>query len=334
MMKDVVRALRRVPLHVALLVLVVWSALPFVWTFQTSIKFTRDVASREPVLWGYDTTADGYESFWFDVDISMWSILWFLVGLTAVTTFIYQVGKRSRRPLWWNVASVVAITIAVWLVPRVWETSDQYRFFVNSLIVTVLTVVISIGIGLFSAYGLARYTGISGAVILIVALAFRSLPRFAFILPFFFIGKTLGILDSRLVIVMALVAINQPFTIWMLRSFFMDVPRELEEAAMMDGATRLQAFRRVILPTMKPGIIATSLFTMLLAYNEFLIVRVLAPTNWTMPVGMVALVAGESSKTITEAAAAGISVTIPIIIAIVLFQKHLVKGLGAGAVKG
>ncbi len=102
----------------------------------------------------------------------------------------------------------------------------------------------------------------------------------------------------------------------------------------MDGATRLQAFRRVILPTMKPGIIATSLFTMLLAYNEFLIVRVLAPTNWTMPVGMVALVAGESSKTITEAAAAGISVTIPIIIAIVLFQKHLVKGLGAGAVKG
>jgi multiple sugar transport system permease protein len=334
MMKDVVRALRRVPLHVALLVLVVWSALPFVWTFQTSIKFTRDVASREPVLWGYDTTADGYESFWFDADISMWSILWFLVGLTAVTTFIYQVGKRSRRPLWWNVASVVAITIAVGLVPRVWETSDQYRFFVNSLIVTVLTVMISIGIGLFSAYGLARYTGISGAVILIVALAFRSLPRFAFILPFFFIGKTLGILDSRLVIVMALVAINQPFTIWMLRSFFMDVPRELEEAAMMDGATRLQAFRRVILPTMKPGIIATSLFTMLLAYNEFLIVRVLAPTNWTMPVGMVALVAGESSKTITEAAAAGISVTIPIIIAIVLFQKHLVKGLGAGAVKG
>jgi ABC-type glycerol-3-phosphate transport system permease component len=328
------KLLRRIPLHVSLLLLVAWSALPFVWTFQTSIKFTRDVASREPVLWGYDTTANGYEAFWFEGDINMWSVLWFLVGLAGLCALTYQLGKRLRLGVIGNAVVALLLTLAVWSVPKIWETSDQYRFFVNSLIVTVLTVVTSIGIGVFAGYGLARYRGVSGAIILIVALGFRSLPRFAFVLPFFFLGKSLGILDSRLVIVMALVAINQPFTIWMLRSFFMDVPRELEEAAVMDGATRFQAFRQVILPTMKPGIIATSLFTMMLAYNEFLIVRVLAPTNWTMPVGMVALVAGESSKTITEAAAAGISVTIPIIIVIIFFQKHLVKGLGAGAVKG
>ncbi len=82
------------------------------------------------------------------------------------------------------------------------------------------------------------------------------------------------------------------------------------------------------------GIIATSLFTLLLAYNEYLFVRVLAPTNWTLPVAIVSLTGGESSRTVTEAAAASVSITLPIIIVIILFQKHLVKGLGAGAVKG
>ena len=129
-------------------------------------------------------------------------------------------------------------------------------------------------------------------------------------------------------------AVNQPFTIWMFRSFFMEVPKEIEEAAMMDGATRLQAFRRVIIPMMWPAIIATGLFTMLLAYNEYLFVRVLAPTEWTLPVAIVSLTGGESSRTITEAAAASVSITLPIVVVIILFQKHLVKGLGAGAVKG
>jgi len=222
----------------------------------------------------------------------------------------------------------------MWLFPKIFEVEDEYWFFVNSIIVTVLTMIISITIGLLAGYALARYSGLSGAVILIIALAFRALPRTAFVLPYYFAAQKLGILDSRLVIVMALVAVNQPFTIWMFRTFFMDVPKEMEEAAMMDGATRFEAFRKVIIPIMWPGIIATSLFTLLLAYNEYLFVRVLAPTNWTLPVAIVSLTGGESSRTITEAAAASVSITLPIIIVIILFQKHLVKGLGAGAVKG
>jgi multiple sugar transport system permease protein len=195
-------------------------------------------------------------------------------------------------------------------------------------------VIISITIGLLAGYGLARYSGVSGAVILIVALGFRALPRTAFVLPYFFVAKELGILDSRLVMVMALVAINQPFTIWMLRSFFMEIPREIEEAAMMDGGTRLQGLRMVVIPMMWPGIIATALFTMLLAYNEFLFIRVLAVTQWTLPVAMSVLTGGDSAGTVTEAAAAAVSITLPIVIVIIIFQKHLVKGLGAGAVKG
>jgi len=327
--------LRPLGVHAALVVVVVWSVLPLLWTFQTSIKFTRDVAARIPVFWGYDTTAAAYRAYWFDDQgVNMWHVLLAVLVSSTVTAGFLLIGKRASKPWIFNLLAAVSVAASLYFLGSTWETSDQFEFLINSIIVTVATIVVSIGIGLLGGYGLARYSGRSGAVILITALAFRALPRFAFILPFFIIAKSLGLLDSRAIIVLALVAVNQPFTIWMLRTFFLEVPKGLEEAAMMDGATRLQAFIRVVIPTMKPGIIATSLFTLLLAYNEFLFVRVLAPTNWTLPVGIVSLAGGESSKGITEAAAAAVSMTLPIVIVIILFQKHLVKGLGSGAVKG
>lgn len=334
-MKRSTTFLPQVGVHGALLAVVVWSVLPLLWTFQTSIKFTRDVAARVPVLWGYDTTAAAYRAYWFDdQETNMWHVLLAVIVFALITAALVVAGRRSTRPWIFNTLALASVVASLYFVGSRWETSDQFEFLINSIIVTVATIIVSISIGLLGGYGLARYTGKSGAVILITALAFRALPRFAFILPFFIIAKSLGLLDSRVVIVLALVAVNQPFTIWMLRTFFLEVPKELEEAAMLDGATRLQAFVRVVIPTMKPGIIATSLFTLLLAYNEFLFVRVLAPTNWTLPVGIVSLAGGESSKGITEAAAAAISITLPIVIVIILFQKHLVKGLGSGAVKG
>ena len=352
--------LNRLGVHGTLMVLMVWSVVPFLWTFQSSIKFTRDVAAKTPVLWGYETTASAYNSFWLDDDeINMWNVLLYIVAFAVVASVVASIGRRVERSWPFFVASAAVIAIGLWRFPKIWEVEDEYDFLINSIIVTVLTMLISLSIGLLAGYGLARYSGISGAVILVVALGFRALPRSAFVLPYFFganriddwledsgVGTfdfpwidfpfidELSVLDTRLAIVMALVAVNQPFTIWMFRSFFMEVPREIEEAAMMDGASRLQAFRKVIVPIMWPAIIATGLFTLLLAYNEYLFVRVLAPTNWTLPVAIVSLTGGESSRTITEAAAASVSITLPIVIVIVLFQKHLVKGLGAGAVKG
>lgn len=351
----------RVGLHTVMLLLVVWSVLPFLWTFQTSIKFTRDVAAKKPVLWGYETTASAYRAFWLDDDdINMWGVGLYILAAAVLAGVLGLIGRRVAARGWpWFTASALVLGVALWRFPKIWETNDEFDFLINSIVVTVLTMIISLSIGMFAGYGLARYTGVSGAVILIVALGFRALPRTAFVLPYFF-GATrldtwlqdsglatwdfplidfpfideLQILDTRLAIVLALVAVNQPFTIWMFRSFFMDVPKEIEEAAMMDGATRFQAFRKVIIPMMWPAIIATGLFTMLLAYNEYLFVRVLAPTEWTLPVAIVSLTGGESSRTITEAAAAAVSITLPIVIVIIVFQKHLVKGLGAGAVKG
>jgi multiple sugar transport system permease protein len=125
----------------------------------------------------------------------------------------------------------------------------------------------------------------------------------------------------------------------MLRSFFMDIPKELEESAMIDGANRFTAFRKVIVPLAWPGIISTSLFTLLLAYNEFLLVRVLTQSNWTLPVAISRFAAGGSASpsvaaNIPLASSASISVTLPIVVLILFFQRHLVKGLAAGAVKG
>ncbi len=352
--------LNRLGVHGTLSLLVIWSIVPFVWTFQSSIKFTRDVAAKTPVLWGYETTSSAYNSFWLDDDeINMWNVLLYILAFAAVATVVAMIGRRVERSWPFFVASAGVIALGLWRFPKIWEVEDEYDFLINSIIVTVLTMLISLSIGLLAGYGLARYSGISGAIILVVALGFRALPRSAFVLPYFFganriddwledsgVGTfdfpgidfpfidELTVLDTRLAIVLALVAVNQPFTIWMFRSFFMEVPREIEEAAMMDGASRLQAFRKVIIPIMWPAIIATGLFTLLLAYNEYLFVRILAPTNWTLPVAIVSLTGGESSRTITEAAAASVSITLPIVIVIVLFQKHLVKGLGAGAVKG
>ena len=321
--------------HTTLLITIVITSLPFYWAAQTSIKFTRDTIRSEPTLWGFDITADPYRKFWFvDKDQNMWQIGLFFLVLIAIISFLLVV-RRQFETTW---PFTLAVTGSLWasliVFPLLFEMNREFDFFVNSITVTIMTVAISISIGLLAGYGLARYSGISGAIILILALGFRALPRTAFVLPYFIVAKELGILDSRLVIVLALVAINQPFTIWMLRSFFMEIPREIEEAAMVDGATRLQAFRMVVIPMMWPGIIATSLFTMLLAYNEFLFVRVLAVTEWTLPVAISALAGGDSAVSVTEAAAASVSITLPIVIVVITFQKHLVKGLGAGAIKG
>ena len=264
----------------------------------------------------------------------MWQIGLFFLILIAIISFLLVVRRRFETTWPFTLAVTGSLWASLIVFPLLFEMNREFDFFVNSITVTIMTVVISISIGLLAGYGLARYSGISGAIILILALGFRALPRTAFVLPYFIVAKELGILDSRLVIVLALVAINQPFTIWMLRSFFMEIPREIEEAAMVDGATRLQAFRMVVIPMMWPGIIATSLFTMLLAYNEFLFVRVLAVTEWTLPVAISALAGGDSAVSVTEAAAASVSITLPIVIVVITFQKHLVKGLGAGAIKG
>ena len=133
-----------------------------------------------------------------------------------------------------------------------------------------------------------------------------------------------------------LVAINQPFTIWMLRSFFANIPAELDEAARVDGCSHFEAFRRVIIPVMWPGVITTGLFSFLLAYNDYLVTGLLldAQSLTMVPAISQFLNSDTSAADQLRAIAAAVSITAPLFVLVLVFQRHLVGGLTQGAVKG
>lgn len=336
-MEKVKNPVARFVIHLVLIVFAIYSAFPFVWTTLQSFKSFRDANSRTPLFWGFEPTWENYQEVWLrSIPEEGGATIAFFLMLAVVLLISALIFARyiplSTPAIYLSVA--VGFVILLWVVPRIVDVSQFYDYFINTLIVTVGTIVVSITIGCLAGYGLARYAGLVAVIILIGALAFRALPRLAFILPYFYIGSITGLNDTHFLVIITLVAVNQPFTIWMLRSFFMEVPRELEESAMVDGASRLVSFTRVIVPIVWPGIISTALFSLLLAYNEFLLVRLLTQSNWTLPVAISRFTGGEDPRHLTLAAASAVSATIPIMLVILFFQKNLVKGLTAGAVKG
>ncbi len=284
----------------------------------------------------FRTTWANYQVLWLGSEPeSLTPIVLAIAGMAVLLMGIAVGAARTgvgSSTVYFGLAAV-AITTIIFL-PNFVRFASFYNYFVNSLIVTVGTVVISISIGCLAGYGLARYSGNAGVVLLFGALAFRALPRLAFILPYYYFAQLSGLYDTYILLIITFVAINQPFTIWMLRSFFLEVPREIEEAAMIDGCNRLTAFFRVIIPITWPGIITTALFTLLLAYNEFLLARLLTSTLWTLPVGISRFTSGEDVRLLPLSNASAVSITIPIIFIIIFFQRHLIKGLAGGAVKG
>ena len=322
-------------IHVGLILFAIYSMVPFFWTLLQSFKTLKDANSRTPKFI-FTPTWENYQELWLrSVPENGATIAFFLIAALMLLVLILLFAEHIpvRNGVIYTLVGFGFIAL-LWAIPQLMDTTKFYDYFINTIIVTVGTVVVSISIGSLAGYALARYTGIAGVVILIAALGFRALPRLAFILPYYWIGSWVNMLDTYILVILTLVAVNQPFTIWMLRSFFMEIPVALEEAAMVDGANRFTAFRKVIIPIMWPGLISTALFTLLLAYNEFLLVRILTQTNWTLPVAISRFTGGEDPRHLTLAAAASVSATIPIVIVILFFQKNLVKGLAAGAVKG
>ncbi len=327
----------RVGLHLLLIIWVLYSVLPFGWTLLNSIKLPVDANARIPKIIGFQATSKNYAELWLNMPVEEFApigigLLIFLAALVGFAIWSSQRSVLSGPGTAFVV--VVGLVAAAEILPRIAHMAEFYNYFLNSVIVTVGTLLVSISIGCLGGYGLARYSGVLSVAILVAALGFRALPRMAFVLPYYYLGQLSGLYDTHLLLILTLVAVNQPFTIWMLRSFFMEIPREIEEAAMMDGAGRLQSFIRVIIPITWPGIITTGLFTLLLAYNEFLLARILTQSNWTLPVAIAQYTSGEDASYITIAAAASVSISLPIVFVIIFFQKYLIKGLASGAVKG
>ncbi|NDV49859.1 MULTISPECIES: carbohydrate ABC transporter permease [Roseobacteraceae] len=217
-----------------------------------------------------------------------------------------------------------------------WIEREFYHSVWNTVIVTICVTSISLLFGTLGGYALSRSTRNYTFWILIAALIFRAMPHITlvsgYLLPFFELNIW-GYLPTAIIV---LVAINQPFTIWMLHSFFKSIPKDLDESAMVDGCTRFQAFRLAIMPVMWPGVITTGLFSFLLAYNDFAVTGMLLnQDNQTMiPKINSFLGTVQTEGTIMYAVAATVSATVPLFILVMFFQRQIVSGLTAGAVKG
>jgi len=217
-----------------------------------------------------------------------------------------------------------------------WIQEEFWRPAITTMIICFFVVSTSLTIGTLGAYALSRSSYRYTFWLLITALIFRAMPPITlvagYLLPFFE-WNIWGILPTAIIV---LVAINQPFTLWMLHSFFQSIPKELDESAKVDGCTQFQAFRHVIIPVMWPGVITTGLFSFLLAYNDFAVTAMLlSEQNRTM----VPEIAAFLGTTYTEgnvmfAVAAVVSATVPLFILVMFFQRQIVSGLTAGAVKG
>lgn len=252
-------------------------------------------------------------------------------------------------PLVWmlltSIKSNREITQETSLVPQALTTANYVSLFsgrefgaylTNSIIVTATSVAIALALGTMAAYvlarfrlwaGMERYVGFS-------LLMVRLLPPVVIIIPIFLVAQQLGLLNTQLSLIVVYATFNVTIVVWMMESFFREIPVDLEEAAMVDGDTRFTAFRRIVLPLAAPGLVATGIFAAITTYNEFLFALVLTstPAAETMPVGAATLI-GRINVDWGAMSAAGVVGALPIVIFSLFVQKHLVRGLTMGAVK-
>jgi multiple sugar transport system permease protein len=260
-----------------------------------------------------------------------------LAGFTAMnlTPIIWGVLISIKQPVdAFSVPPKLIFTPTFEFHQQVWVEKAFWHFLINSAIISVGTVVLSVSVGTMAAYGLSRLANRTSRGLLFGLLAMRMFPHILLAIPFFVLAKSLGLINTYPAMILALVAINQPFTIWLMYSFFLDIPRDLDEAAAIDGCNLWQTFRIVILPLVRPGLTVAALFSLLLSYNEFLFALVLTGIKTkTLPVA-IASFGGEDVSDWSISAAGAIGIMLPIVVIMLFVQRHLVRGLTIGAVKG
>ncbi len=208
-------------------------------------------------------------------------------------------------------------------------------YFRNSLIISVTSTVIAIAIGMAGGYAFARYRFRGKSALFLGLMLTRTVPGIALSLPLFFVYARLDIIDTHFGLILAYVALNVPFTIWLIDGFFRQVPRDLAEAAQIDGCTRWQAFWQVEFPLAGPGIASAGIFAFLTSWNEFALASQLTRSinSKTLPVGLLDYTA-EFTIDWRGMCALAVVMIVPALLLTFIVQKHLVGGLTSGAVKG
>lgn len=205
----------------------------------------------------------------------------------------------------------------------------------NSLVVASVTVTIALVVSIFGAYAFARLRFRGRQVTLLLFLSTYMLPQIALLIPLYFILNQLALLDSRFGLILVDLALVVPFTLWILSNYFLTVPEDLEDAARVDGCTRMGALWRIVLPTARPGIITAVMFAFFLAWDEFLYALIFTSTYAakTLPVA-IAEFSGRYTTDFGLVAAGGLVAALPPVLIALVFQRNIVSGMSAGAIKG
>ena len=268
------------------------------------------------------------------------ALKWAAIGICLVVTLF---------PFYWMVNTSLKPASEIFLSPPTFISSnwslDAYtslltqkpllRFFMNSLIVSAGTTLLSLVLAALAAYGLTRFFP-GGATLFVMFLLFtKMLPETLLVIPYFQLMSDLGLLNTYFALVLAYSSFALPFSVWMLIGFFRSIPREIDEAAIVDGASYLQIFGLIILPLARPGLVAVALFTFLIAWNSYLWALVLTTDSsmFVLSVGIANMV-GEYRVQWNELMAAAVIAALPVVVLYSMLERHLVNAITAGAVKG
>jgi multiple sugar transport system permease protein len=219
----------------------------------------------------------------------------------------------------------------------IFKNSDFTSALRNSVIVTTITTALALVVGSFAAYALARLRFPMKFLILAVILSITTFPPIAIAAPIFKLWTDIGLYDTYAGLIIPYLTFALPLAIYILASFFKEIPKELEEAALVDGATHFQAFRKVVLPLAAPGLVTAGLLTAFFVWNEFLLAVTLtnSPSAFTVPVAVANFTGSDRFEIpLGTISAASVVITIPLVALVIIFQKRIVAGMTAGAVKG
>jgi N,N'-diacetylchitobiose transport system permease protein len=274
---------------------------------------------------------------------------------------------RRTRQLGWNVVGLAVTAVMVfpvfWMISTAFKTDDQINSFTptwiplhptlqhfraaidkpffwddvkNSLIVVLVTVVISIVLAFMAAIALARYGFNGRALFVVFVIGIQMLPQAGLIIPLYVVLARYHLTNALTGVIITYMILVLPFCVWTLRGFLLGIPKDLEEAAMVDGSTRVGVFLKILLPLMAPGLVATSVFAFITTWNEYIFARVLLNDQSRQTVTVwLSYFYGSSRQTDWGALMAASTLTaIPVVIFFLLVQRRIVFGLTAGAVRG
>lgn len=214
------------------------------------------------------------------------------------------------------------------------ERMDAMKFLFNSLTVALISTIIALILGSLAAYAIQRSGAKLSVLLIVLVLCLKMIPTSSIVVPIYELICNLGLYDTKIALIIVYAAINMPFVMWTMLSFYEGVPTTLDEAAYMDGANSLQTFWRVILPICKPGLATAFIFTLFLAWNDFLVALLLTSTNAkTFTVGLAGFLSAYNLD-LGPMCAGAFLFSFPVMIISLAAQKYIVQGMTAGAVKG